>query len=122
MAHLISVEPKANILRILVHDWIDKKAYEHIVPYIDSAIDEYDTVRLLFDLTEYVGRDSGAMFEDAEPSLPHWAAVERVAIIGDKRFEPRAPAFCEPFTSATIKYFYSHQGKAAEEWIHEGVE
>lgn len=122
MAHLISVEPNGHILRIAVYDAIDMKAYEHVVPYIDSAIYEYDTVRLLFDLTEYVGREPGAGFEYAELSLPNWAKVERVAFIGDRRFEPRVEGFCKPFTSATIKYFYSDQGDAAAEWIREGVD
>ena len=122
MSHLISVEPNGRILRIAVFDWLDSKAYEHILPYIDSAIAEYDTVRLLFDLTEYAGREPGEAFEDAELNLPNWAGVERVAFIGDKRFEPRLPAFCEPFKSAAIKYFYTHQHKSAEEWIREGVD
>ena len=63
-----------------MHDKLGMEAYKHIVPCIDPAIAEYDSVRLLFDLTEYYGRESGAVLEDAELSVPHWADVERVVV------------------------------------------
>lgn len=123
MSHLVAVEPRGNILHVKVLGRIRLETYKHLIPFIDTAIFEYDGVRILFDLTEFAGRDpDGAVFEeDTKFDLPYWAEVERVAFIGDKKFEPRMPAFCEPFTSATSRFFYPHQRKDAGEWIREGV-
>ncbi|MHC5062980.1 MAG: SpoIIAA family protein [Planctomycetota bacterium] len=122
MAHLVSVEPHGHIIRVKVLGRLGQETYAHLVPFIDTAIAEFDGVRVLFDLSQYAGREPGESFEDAEFSLPHWAEVERVAIIGGKHLEPRVVAFCEPFSSATVRFFYPNQVKAAEEWIHEDVE
>jgi len=122
MSHLVSVEPYGRIIRVKALGQMGMATYEHLVPFIDSAIMEYGAVRLLFDLTQFAGREAGAVFEDAEFSLPHWAEVERVAFIGDKQFETRIRTFCQPFKSATVRYFYPNQRRDAEEWIHEHVE
>ncbi len=122
MSHLVSVEPHGHIIRVNVLGRMNAEAYDHLVPYIDTAIDEFQGARVLFDLSKYVGRDPDEGFDVPEFNLPHWAEVERVAIVGHERFEPRTPAFCAPFTSATVRFFYPNQIKDAEEWIHEGVE
>ena len=57
-----------------------------------------------------------------ERAVPEGDPVGDLQILGDKQFEPRVPAFCQPFTSATVRFFYPNQGRDAEEWIHEGVE
>ncbi|MEM6674215.1 MAG: STAS/SEC14 domain-containing protein [Planctomycetota bacterium] len=121
MTHQISLEPRGRIIHVLVQGWIDEEAYEHIVPYVDETIDEYDMARVMFDLTRYVGREPGSHFEDVEFDLPNWAKVERVAIVGPERFRPRMEWFCKPFTTAKLRYFLSNEKTEADEWIHEGT-
>ena len=121
MAHLISVEPRGRILRVLLTDWMDEAAYEHIAPYIDTALDEFDSARILFDLTEYAGREPGADFESMELSLPNWSKVERVAVLGHARFEDRLAAARDAFPSARVQFFPLSEKSAADEWIHEEI-
>ncbi|MEM1451202.1 MAG: STAS/SEC14 domain-containing protein [Planctomycetota bacterium] len=121
MPHLISLEPRGRIIHALVRGWIDEEAYEHIVPAIDETIFEYDMARLIFDLTDYVGREPGSEFEDIELDLPNWTKLQRVAVIGHERFKPRMEWFCRPFTSATLRFFLPEQKDDADAWIHEGI-
>jgi len=121
VSHLISVDCNGSLVHVDVTDQLTLEGYKHIVPYIDAAIDEFGSVRVLFDLGEYHGWDGEARWEDLDLELLHWASVERVAIIGDPKYEEGVATFCRPFTAATVRYFYPADAKAAEEWIHEGL-
>lgn len=121
MSHLISVDRNGSLIRITVTEQLNLEGYKHIVPYVDGAIDEFGSARVIFDLREYDGWNDKARWEDLDLDLPHWARVERVAIVGAEKYEARAPTLCRPFTAATVRYFYPPDAKAAEEWIHESL-
>jgi len=121
VTHLISVDRNGALIHVTVTDKLNLEGYKHIVPHIDQAIDEFGSARVIFDLGEYRGWEDEARWEDLHLPLPHWANVERVAIIGDKEYETRVPTFCRPFTSATVRHFHPDDAIAAEEWIREGL-
>jgi hypothetical protein len=53
---------------------------------------------------------------DHEQFVPEF---ERLAIIGEKKWQHSMAMFCQPFTAATIRYF-DHAGAAeARKWLGE---
>ena len=121
MSHLVTVERHGKLIRVKVLGQLGVEAFKHILPFLDRAIEEHESARMLFDLTSYAGREPGEGYDDLTFDLPNWAAVERVAFIGDKVFEPRMPIFCKPFTSASLRWCYPDHGEDAEAWIQEGI-
>jgi hypothetical protein len=57
------------------------------------------------------------MWEDLKFDLKHWKDIERLAIVGDKKWEKGMAAFCKPFTKAQIRYFDAAQVAEAREWL-----
>ena len=57
------------------------------------------------------------LWEDIKFDLKHFADIERLAIVGEKRWEQGMAAFCRPFTSAKIRYFDHSRIEEAREWI-----
>ncbi|NOX98730.1 MAG: STAS/SEC14 domain-containing protein [Verrucomicrobia bacterium] len=49
--------------------------------------------------------------------IKHWKDIEKLAIIGESKWEAGMAAFCKPFTSAKIKYFEQSNLEGAREWI-----
>jgi hypothetical protein len=47
----------------------------------------------------------------------HGQDIERLAIVGEKKWQKGMAAFCKPFTSATVKYFDQSKMTAARKWI-----
>jgi hypothetical protein len=47
----------------------------------------------------------------------HFADIERLAIVGETKWEQWMANFCKPFTKAKIKYFDISQQDAAEAWL-----
>ena len=47
--------------------------------------------------------------------------IERLALVGEKRWEAGMAVFCKPFTTAEVRYFDESKAEEAAEWIHEGI-
>ena len=57
------------------------------------------------------------LWEDIKFDLKHFNHIERLAMLGESKWEKGMAAFCKPFTTAKIRYFDSKDAAAAREWI-----
>ena len=93
--------------------------YKTFVPMVDSAIAKEGKVRLLAQFEDFHGWDMKALWDDIKFSTKHCADVERVALVGDKKWEKWMAAVCKPFTLAKVKYFDVNDFDAAWKWVAE---
>jgi hypothetical protein len=49
--------------------------------------------------------DAGGLWEDIKFDLKHFSDVERLAIVGEKKWQKGMSQFCRPFTTAKVHYF-----------------
>jgi hypothetical protein len=47
----------------------------------------------------------------------HWKDIERLAIVGESKWEEGMSVFCKPFTAAKIQYFDIAKLAEAKAWI-----
>ena len=53
-------------------------------------------------------------------STEHFADIERLAMVGEKKWQHGMATFCKPFTTATIRYFDSTpDATEARKWLGE---
>ncbi|MCC6907878.1 MAG: STAS/SEC14 domain-containing protein [Phycisphaerales bacterium] len=93
--------------------------YEMFVPALESAIEEHGRIRLLVDLMDFHGWTAGALWEDIKFDARHFSDIERVALVGESRWEKGMAMFCKPFTAATVRYFNTARRDEAVRWIEE---
>lgn len=107
-----------SLLEIEATGRLTRADYESFVPRTERLIAERGKIRVLFDMHDFHGWDMGALWEDLKFDLKHFNDVERVAMLGETRWQKWMAAFCKPFTSATIRYFdHATEADAAREWI-----
>jgi hypothetical protein len=70
-------------------------------------------------MRDFQGWDAGAMWEEAKFDTKHFKEIERIAAVGDKRWEKWVTQFCVPFTKASIRYFDRADEVAARKWLGE---
>jgi len=70
-----------------------------------KIIPRYGKIRVLMVMRDFHGWDTGALWEDIKWDAKHFNDVERVAIVGEKKWQQWLVAFCKPFTRATVRYF-----------------
>lgn len=113
---LVSV---GKLLHVKVTGKLTKEAYETFAPVVDEQIREHGKVRILFEMHDFHGWTAGALWEDIEFDFKHWKDIERLAIVGESKWEEGMSVFCKPFTSAKIQYFDHTKLEAAQKWLGE---
>ncbi len=106
-----------KILAVLATAKLSIEDYEHFVPEVERLIKQEGKIRLLFHMRDFHGWDAGALWEDIKFDLKHFADIERLAIVGEAKWEEWMAAFCKPFPSAEIRYFDQSQAKEARSWV-----
>ena len=51
--------------------------------------------------------------------MSHADDYEKIAMVGDKKWQDWITQFMKPFTNAEIRYFDSEQKEEAKEWINQ---
>jgi hypothetical protein len=91
--------------------------YEHFVPEMDQRIKDLGKIRLMVLFENFHGWTAGAMWEDTKFGLKHYSDIERLAIVGDKKWEKGMAYFCKPFTKAEVQYFDVSKIEEAKKWL-----
>lgn len=119
MSIQLSEENGGKILVVHVSDKLIAADYERFVPEFDRLVQKHGRLRVLFDLTRFLGWDAGALWEDTKFAVNHFADIERLAMVGDKQWERAMATFCKPFTMAKIRYFDHVDAAEASKWLAE---
>ena len=93
--------------------------YQHFVPAVEAAIQAHGKVRLLAHFVDFHGGDLHAMWDDTKFATKHCTDIERIALVGDKKWEEWMAKICKPFTRARLQYFDATQIQAAWKWVAE---
>jgi hypothetical protein len=89
--------------------------YKTFVPQVDEAIAKHGgKIRLLAQFHDFHGWDMHALWDDVKFSTTHCTKIEKIAIVGEKKWEQYMAKVCKPFTMAKIEYFDA--AKIAEAW------
>ena len=104
-------------LHVQVSGKLSKETYEVFLPAIVAQIKEHVKIRILFEMHDFHGWTMGAMWEDLKFDFAHWKDIERLAIVGESKWEAGMAVFCKPFTAAKIQYFDHAKLDEAKAWI-----
>lgn len=106
-----------RILKVRVSGKLLKEDYEHFVPEFDRLITRHGKLRVLFDMTDFHGWSVSAAWQDLKLGLAHFSDIERLALVGETKWQQGMAAFGKPFTKAKVRYFPRAEAVAAEAWV-----
>jgi len=110
-----------RVLHVTVSGKLEEEDYERFVPEVERRIRQHGKLRLLVELVDFEGWEATALWEDLKFDWRHFSDFERLAIVGEKRWQEGMASFCKPFTTAEIEYFDSSEMDQAKRWIAEGI-
>ena len=93
--------------------------YKKFVPLVDDAISTEGKVRILAQFADFHGWDMHALWDDIKFSTTHCTKIDKIALVGDRKWEEWMAKVCKPFTMAKIRYFDAAQLGAAWKWLAE---
>jgi len=112
-------ENGGKILAVHVTGKLVQADYTEFVPEFERLLRLHGRPRVLFDMTGLRGWDAGAAWEDLKFDMKHFGDIERLAMVGDKRWQHVMAASFEPFTKTTARYFDQADAPAARHWLEE---
>jgi len=115
----LNEENDGKTLIVHVSGRLVKADYEHFVPEFERLVRKHGKLRVLFNMTGFHGWDFNALWEDIKFDIKHFSDIERVAMIGEAKWQHGMAKFCKPFTKATIQYFEHGSDAEAVKWLGE---
>ena len=117
MSNEVELLTTGKLTHLKLSGKLTKESYENFVPAIEKQIQEHGKLRLLVEMHDFHGWTAGALWEDIKFDSQHWRDIERLAIVGETKWEQGMATFCKPFTTAKIKYFDHSKLDEAKTWI-----
>ncbi|MDF1816274.1 MAG: STAS/SEC14 domain-containing protein [Verrucomicrobiales bacterium] len=118
ITHLDDIHPE--YLEMKVSQKLHKPDYEHFIPEIEELINHHGKLRILLCLRDFHGWDLEALWQDIKFDLKHFNDIEMLAVVGETKWEKWMVTFCQPFTTAEIRYFDVEEYAQAKDWILTG--
>ena len=116
MAVQVTNQQSDRIIEVATTGKLTRDDYDTFVPVIESEMKK-GKVKILFSMHDFSGWDAGALWEDIKFDMKHFGEIERLAMVGEKKWEEGMAWFCKPFTTAKISYFDHTEIDAARSWL-----
>jgi hypothetical protein len=84
---------------------------------LTTAVAEKGKIRLLFEMSQLSGWEAVAAWEDFKLGVKHFADIERLAMVGEKKWQKVMAQLCRPFTTAEVRYFERSDLATARNWL-----
>jgi hypothetical protein len=108
-----------KVLGFKISGKLHDEDYKKFVPVIDAAVAKVGKVRMLAQFEDFHGWDLHALWDDIKFATTHCLSIERIALVGDRKWEAWMAKVCKPFTMAKIRYFEVAQAADAWAWLQE---
>jgi len=95
--------------------------YKCFIPEFERHIGQQKKIRLLFEMSQFHGWEVKAAWDDFKLGMKHYGDIERIAIVGEKKWQHWMTQFSKPFTAAEVRYFDRAEDAAARAWVEQGT-
>jgi hypothetical protein len=112
-------ENGGTLIVVQVSGTLVKADYEQFVPEFERLVQAHGKLRLLFDMAGFHGWELSAAWEDLKFGVKHFADIERLAMVGEKKWQQGMAKFCKPFTQAQVRYFDHKDAAEARKWLEQ---
>jgi SpoIIAA-like len=106
-----------KVLELQLTGKLAQEDYEQFVPAVERPVKEHGRIRILVEMHDFHGWTAGALWQDIKFDAKHFKDIERVAMVGETKWQHGMAVFCKPFTTAKICYCDRPAIDRAREWL-----
>jgi hypothetical protein len=117
MSIQVNEKSSTKTLAVRVAGKLTREDYATFVPEFERLVKLHGKIRVLFEMADFHGWKAATLWEDIKFEFKHFADIERLAMVGDKKWEKGMSLFCKPFTTAKIRYFDHARMDEAKAWV-----
>lgn len=109
-----------NVVGMRLSGKLTDADYKEIVPQFEKAIEKWGKISVLWLMEDFHGWDAHAVWDDLKAWGQFHGKMERIAMVGENRWEKWMTKLTGAFHLADIKYFDHESQEAALEWLRSG--
>lgn len=114
----VQENPNSNILELKVVEELTASDIDHLEPVVDKHVKESDHPCLLLLMEEFSGwEDAAAFWKDLKMDTEYISDFNRIALLGDAKWEEWFTKLIDPVTPNEIKFFELHKIEHARKWL-----
>ena len=117
MAITLTESNGGKVLEVQVVGKLTHEDYQKFAPMFEAMLKAQGKLSVLFQMVDFHGWEVAAIWDDMKFDVKHYSDIERLAMVGDKKWEKGMSVFCRPFTTAKIQYFDSTDLARARAWV-----
>jgi stage II sporulation SpoAA-like protein len=111
-------EAPNGLLTMSVSGTLKKAELDEAQALAVEAMRTHGKIRLLVITTNFLGWERGSNWDDVSFTAQHGRKIERIAIVGDRRWEDLALAFTgKGFRPTAVEYFTPGDLSKARTWV-----
>ncbi len=114
---MLQIEENRNIVYTIARGKLDDEDYDQILPLVRSKVKEYGKVSWYFQMEDFKGWTMNAFWRDLQFDFRNSDKMEKIAMVGENKWEEVMSDFMKPFTRAEIRYFDLKDKDEARKWI-----
>lgn len=110
---------KNNVIATKAQENLTEADIQKIHPLIHNIVNRGQKVRWYFEMENFSGWKFNAFWKDLKMDMSHADDYEKIAMVGEKKWQDWITQFMKPFTNAEVRYFDSEQKEKAKKWINQ---
>ena len=108
---------EGNLVTVRVSQKLTEGDYETLIPAWRRLLEEKGSFRMLFVMEDFHGWEPGAAWDDFRFDIRHASEVERVAMVGEKRWQKWLAKIGGVFMPERVRYFDLADLAEAKRWV-----
>jgi len=108
---------EGSVLEAHVSGRLTDEDYRQFAPEVEKIVNKHGKIRMLTDMHDFHGWNTSGLWEEFKLDVRHAKNLERLAIVGEKKWQEWMSRVCQPFTDAEIRYFDRSDMAQAQTWI-----
>jgi hypothetical protein len=116
---MITIATDANILYTIVSEEITKDDFSQIESNVDRLFHNFTKVSWYYEMRNFEGWEFKTFFHASKYTLKHNDLFQKIAMVGEKKWQEWMTDLMKPFASAQVHFFESDDKEEAKKWIAE---
>ena len=108
---------EGNALGLRLQGKLTADDYDQFLPEIERVLEKHDKVRLLIELKGVKGITPKALWKDLKFDIRHFRDIERLAVVGEEKWDEVLTTLSKPFVGGEVKHFQPSELRSAWSWI-----
>ena len=113
---MIEIREQPDFVEFEVSGTLTGDDYDRLVPELERLAAERGPLQMYIELHDFDGWMPAGLLKDLRFDAKHQGDMERIAVVGETRWEEWATRLSQPFLKADMRFFSLGEAEAARRW------